>query len=479
MGQAQQFLNLQLAGSTGSRDQKPRTSNQSSSQGMGSNRELLLLRSPVAAERLTRSERAALNIFSHLTVKEQALIIATLRNDFDTRNPLIVEQVAAWADVARHREFLKYLSQHKLAAISQLAEVLTEYLPGTLLLLKTQLEGYTVGTLTARGNRDGQALLLQEIESFSGTPFDPTYLYFLNDRARNARLLDFPSTARRKLQICIDFLKGEKRSANGSITPMPRKFDEVVFIDDEHKNCHTVSNWILECALQEHRQRAPFTLANDLDEYAAKVRELFKFRNDDRATRQLHSYLQRTHRERDPDHIAHRLRVIPAERMNAERLARSLAKILLGECRPAYNACNRLYLFDIDGTVVQLPAKMYIRQRCDDAEIIKITQEQYAENPSMLHWYQKAQTKYQFHGRNVPMHELYYDFREFEEEASIRRTIEIARINNALFKPKQSTQRTKDKAAMHFAAPSLSKAIQAASFAQSLFRRTTSSANPL
>ena len=268
--------------------------------------------------------------------------------------------------------------------IESLIDQHTDYFPALIAVLNAVYDGHDIGLLTARGNRRGHTVLLDAIHDFVGHTIPRRNTYFVNDASRNARLPK-ENTAARKLQVLRDFLNGYYTDAEGNEKPMSKKYDEVIFYDDEMKNITIVADYARDNGLGTS------------------------------------------------------MRAINAKEMCFEEQWEALAEKIKSGAQPDIGREPIIHFFDIDGTLVNIPARMYVVDTRSDEALITITQEEFAHNPSVDYWIEKAREL----DPSVPLDALEYDFKDFRDPERIEHMVRNGLLGNKMFVPEE--KRTSEK----------------------------------
>lgn len=332
--------------------------------------------------------------FARLNEIEQALVLSEMESlcNSGSSTDTVEKAVALYKQhnpedrSARFLQFLRERPEVYNDTVEALIDQHQDYFPALIAVLNAVYAGEDVGLLTARGNREGHRVLLDALEDFIGHTIPRRNMYFVNDTSRNGRLPK-ESTAARKLQVLRDFLNGFYVDENGAEQPMSRKFDKVVFYDDERKNIELV------------------------DDYAKQ------------------------------NGLGDTMQAVDAKQMNLDEQWDALVCKIEAGARPEPGREPVIHFFDIDGTLINIPARMYVIDTRTDARLITITQEDFAHNPKVEYWIELAQQE----NPDVPAESLVYDFEDFRDPERIEQMIRDGLNGNKMFVPKEKRSVDKHK----------------------------------
>jgi hypothetical protein len=143
--------------------------------------------------------------------------------------------------------FLTYSIQQpeiRTFVLERLFDDLRTQLPAVAFTLAHLYSGGFYGLLTARGGRDQEhRAQLETISQIFGHAPIAELTYYVNDSLLSKRFAGrFAGTASRKAAVLTNFACGLKENEEGFVVPMSigKRFDEVLFIDDEDKNLKQV-----------------------------------------------------------------------------------------------------------------------------------------------------------------------------------------------------------------------------------------------
>ncbi|RIL11689.1 MAG: hypothetical protein DCC75_01850, partial [Proteobacteria bacterium] len=88
--------------------------------------------------------------------------------------------------------------------------------------------------------------------------------------------------------------------------------------------------------------------------------------------------------------------------------------------------------FDLDGTLAETDSLLRVVRRGDGKEVMLVTPEEYAEEPTREYWEDRAAKQ----NPDTPREDLQLSFLEFEEESRITRRVRERLRHNELFKRK-------------------------------------------
>jgi hypothetical protein len=316
--------------------------------------------------------------FEVLSSAEQAMVLSRLMNRGNTRtkNTSLIEAAtfseATSAD--KRIETFDALLKSGLCIDEVSSSLLSQkenYFPALLQALCAAYNGDELGLLTARGNRRGHGSLLTAINSFLGVKIPRRNTYFVNDSRLNTRLGD-KSTAEKKLHVLCDFATGEYVDAQGEIKPLSKKYQKVFFYDDEDKNLSTVSS---------------YAIGNNFE----KV-----------------------------------LFAVDARTLNAQNLWNELLQRLDQKSIVRLGDNNVIHFFDIDGTLIQLEASIYVVDTGSNQRLLTISQEAFAEEPTAAVWFERVDP--------LQTLTLSLDFSDFADKSRIQSQVEQRTPENRIFK---------------------------------------------
>ena len=296
-------------------------------------------------------------------------------------------------------------------------------LPAVAFTLAHLYEGGFYGLLTARGGRDQEHRpQLETISQIFGHAPIAELTYYVNDPLLSKRLAGrFGGTASRKAAVLTNFACGLKENAEGFVVPMSigKRFNEIIFIDDEDKNLKQVLRclirgvcahvfdkigWVyrtpeMEMLLNDradHLTEAEFAAhkvkrTGDLSFWSSLVDTLLS-----EYTRHTGHYQDRERLIADlvaekrwmPDTI----KVYDGRTLDIEPSIEIL-RTLFRENKPLLMGSIPSVVFnDIDRTILAVDAKFYvINKNAPGAEpILVFNQEQFAQEPNESHWISEA-----------------------------------------------------------------------------------------
>jgi len=258
-----------------------------------------------------------------------------------------------------------------------------KYFPALLVALNAAYRGDDIGLLTARGNRRGHLAVIQVIESFLGFKIERRNIYFVNDDSRNQRLGNV-STAEKKLLVLRNFVEGMYHDEQGKEQPMSAKYRRVYFYDDEPRNLQTVNLFAASRGWED------------------------------------------------------RLIAVDPFKLSCAALWRSLVKKVLRGSFPAPGRRRVMHFFDIDGTLMQVDACMYVIDKLDGKRLLMVTQEAFAEHPVVQYWLEQAKLAHP----DIPGERIEMDFADFRDATRVEKLIEDKQAAGSLFRnPRRGRKR--------------------------------------
>lgn len=274
-------------------------------------------------------------------------------------------------ETSRREQFASILTRHADCLDQTLRLFLdpqVKFFPALIAAMNAIYRGEDVGLLTARGNRDAHTPMLSAIEAFLGEQVPSWNRYFVNDTERNKRLTS-PSTAGKKLEVLRDFALGHYSDAEGVSHPLSRRYERVIFYDDEQKNLRSAENF-------------------------AKVNGL-----------------------------SHIIQCVDASKMSEENLWEDLMrKLEEGPPAPA-GSRNTIRFFDVDGTLLSVPARMYVKDVQTGVALLTITQQEFAEHPNPDYWISQVMEERLRSGAGISRDSLMFDFDDFRAPDRIEKQV--------------------------------------------------------
>jgi hypothetical protein len=326
---------------------------------------------PVPQERREQFERFMAERFDQMTGGERAWVLANLtfvkedRTDTSQIYPLYRAYKEKEPRIVR-AQFSRCLVDPALydATGDIVFDVLKTYKPAHLALLAAKIRGAELGVLTLRSGREGNLGHINALAQFAGYDFMQRNLYFVSDETLNLRVRHLPSGAARKAQILEDFAAGEYRTATGEIQPLHRRYDRVIFYEDEQRN--------LEAAREKARQFP-----------------------------------------------AGRLVIIDANRIDPERIWRGICQTLRnGEVKPHHSA-REIVFFDLDGTMFDVAATINLVNQRNGTIVRRLTQHEFSAKPEAA-WIEDAMAA----DPAVHREDLVLDFGDFRLAHRVAQQIE-------------------------------------------------------
>jgi hypothetical protein len=324
---------------------------------------------------------------------------------------------------------------------------LRQQLPAIAFTLNHLYQGGYYGLLTAREDRDNlHAVQVETICEMFGFAPQTELVYYVNDPVRSKRLAG-NSTAVKKATVLTNFANGMKEDENGLIEPMSvgRRFDEIIFIDDEDKNLKAVMHCLIRGVYASvmdavgMRFRTP-ELETALTSRALKLTDEEFAKNGVASTHSMafwvsvvdtllskHTSITGKHKDREalianlikrkrwmPDVI----KVYDGRTMEIEPSIQGLKDTFAQRKPVVMGTQNSIVFNDIDRTILTVNARFYVRKKGDPAPLLTLTQAEFAEFPTEGHWIQKAAAD-----RGMDPQNLHFGWDHFRDIVRIRKDI--------------------------------------------------------
>ena len=320
-------------------------------------------------------------------------------------------------------------------------------LPAVAFTLAHLYSGGFYGLLTARGGRDQEHRpQLETISQIFGHAPIAELTYYVNDPLLSKRLAGrFPETASRKAAVLTNFACGLKENAEGFVVPMSigKRFDQIIFIDDEDKNLKQVLRclirgvcahvfdkigWVyrtpeMETLLNERADSLTekefaahkVTRTGDLSFWSSLVDTL------------LSEYTRHTghHQDRekliadlitDKRWMPDTIKVYDGRSLDIEPAIETLRGIFSQNQPILLGSTPSVVFNDIDRTILAVDAKLpVINKNNPDAEpVLIVSQEQFAQQPKEAYWIAEASKL-----SGIPAENLAVDWTHFRDEMQI------------------------------------------------------------
>jgi hypothetical protein len=292
-------------------------------------------------------------------------------------------------------------------------------LPAVSFTLAHLYTGGFYGLLTARGGRDKEhRAQLQAIGQILGHTPIAELTYYVNDQQLSKRFAGkFSGTAARKAAVLTNFACGLKENEEGFVVPMSigKRFDEVIFIDDEDKNLKQVLRCLIRGVCTHvfdkigwvYRTPEMETLLNDRADAltekefsankVARTGELSFWRS--LVDNLLSEYTRHTGEYQDrekliADLIAEKrwmpdaIKVYDGRSVGIEQSIQTLRTIFEGN-EPIVMGSKRSVVFnDIDRTILAVDAKFYVIDKTNPTgeAVLIFSQEDFAREQSEAVW---------------------------------------------------------------------------------------------
>lgn len=292
-------------------------------------------------------------------------------------------------------------------------------LPAIAFTLNHLYKGGYYGLLTAREDRDNwHAVQVETISEMFGFSPQTELVYYVNDPVRSRRLAG-TSTAVKKATVLTNFANGMKEDEQGLIEPMTvgRRFNEIVFIDDEDKNLKAVMHCLIRGVYASVmdavgvKYRTP-ELETALTARALKLTEEEFAKNGVASTHSMafwvsvvdkllskHTSITGEHKNRETliANLIKRKRWMPdvikvhdGRRMDVESSIAGLKETFAERSPVVMGTKDSIVFNDIDRTILTVNALFYVRVKGNPTPLYTLTQAQFAEHPTEAHWIEKT-----------------------------------------------------------------------------------------
>lgn len=332
--------------------------------------------------------------------------------------------------------------------LERLFDGLRSQLPAVAFTLAHLYSGGFYGLLTARGGRDQEhRAQLETISQIFGNAPIAELTYYVNDPQLSKRLAGrFAGTASRKAAVLANFACGLKENAEGFVVPMSmgKRFDEVLFIDDEDKNLKQVLRclirgvcshvfdkigWIYRTPEMEVllNEKADTLTESEFSQHKVQRAGDLSFWHS-LIDNLLREYTRHTgkYQDRDlliADLIAEKrwmpdaIRVFDGRSIEIEPSIDRLRAIFEIN-QPLVIGSNPSVVFnDIDRTILAVDAKFYVVNTNEPSAdpVLVFNQEQFAQEQSEAFWLEKASAE-----SGIPVENLQVSWTHFRDEDQIR-----------------------------------------------------------
>lgn len=366
-----------------------------------------------------------------------------------------------YSDIGRRMWFSRAFRAPETQALAenQTFANLREQLPAIIFTLAHVWDGGTYGLLTARGGRDAHRMQMQLVGRVLGFAAAEELIYYVNDEKRGKRLAG--GTGDRKAQALLNFATGSKFDEQGDLAPMTvgKPFDKILFTDDEDKNLKSVFQASLRDVVSSVLFESGLRHRSETDEQriSAKARTLMEReyaanglrRYEDPAywNEVVKEVLQAFHRQAKssfkPEEMIERLRrmdqwipdkVVPIDGriIDVDACERRLRTRLADPTPLELGSKPVLLLNDIDGNLLNVQARFYVRRKGDEVSppLLVFDQATWAENPNVDYWAKKVGA-----AEGLDPSILTVDFKHFRDQEAIEQDILRALHRNAAFLP--------------------------------------------
>ncbi len=366
------------------------------------------------------------HIYSRLTTEEQSRVLSAVGRQCDC------------LDGPENTESISLLLSCDSASAHAVSDAIfaevRSYAPALVFAMNVLADGGTVGLLTARENREGNAEIIRLVGDFLSCDIPEAKAYFINDSALNRRLEYHDGDPSRKLQILLDNLNGVKFNAVGCWTPTSAGFDRIYLIDDERAVLKKVNEFFLELWVRRRLDAKDRLYTSDT--ISGVVGRMLQ-RANDKGVGEVSLWRiirKKLHRDTGLD-IGKKLRVFDAAKLNMEMEWQCLIRKLSGAQRPSRR--SSLLLLDLDGTVLHLPRRIYVRssRNPDRRPFLILSDEEFKEHPDNEYWILRASSRCYMNPED-----LFVDHSEANDPEHLQGVIAKARRDNSILKPGNGRQ---------------------------------------
>jgi hypothetical protein len=348
------------------------------------------------------------------------------------------------------QEALQTPSSRELVIETLLNDLRTQ-LPAIAFTLAHIYSGGHYGLLTAREARDfHHACQIETISEMFGFAPQTELVYYVNDLHYSKRLGGKSvSTAVKKATVLTNFANGIKEDEEGAVVPMTlgKRFQEILFIDDEDKNLQAVMHCLVRgvCASVMDaigmRFRTPQweqrlnERAEQLTEQAyaqagiASTHSMVFWR--DLVTTLTEKYLSKSGATTSSEDLIAKLiqegkwmpdviKVYDGRKISHDPAIATLRSVFAAQ-QPVMLGTRESILFnDIDKNILSVNALFYIRRKGQEnsAPLLTFNQSDFAEHSSSQYWIDWAAALH-----NIPSSELELSWDHFQKADVIRRDI--------------------------------------------------------
>lgn len=338
--------------------------------------------------------------------------------------------------------------EYRAFVLEEFFDRLRTQLPAVAFTLAHLYSGGFYGLLTARGGRDqGHGPQLETISQIFGTAPIAELTYYVNDPLLSKRFAGrFAGTASRKAAVLTNFACGLKENEEGFVVPMSvgKRFDEVLFIDDEDKNLKQVLRCLIRGVCAQvfdkigwvYRTPEMEVLLNEkadtLTETEFSAHKVARTENltfwktliDNLLSEYTRHTGQYQDRERliadlmaDKRWMPDTIKVYDGRTMGVEASIERLRSIFHLNEPLLMGSMPSVVFNDIDRTILAVDAKFYIMNKNapDAAPVLVFNQEQFAQEQSEAYWIAKASEE-----SGIPAEHLEFSWTHFRDEDQIR-----------------------------------------------------------
>jgi hypothetical protein len=296
-------------------------------------------------------------------------------------------------------------------------------LPAIAFTLNHLYRGGYYGLLTAREDRDTlHTVQVETISEMFGFSPQTELVYYVNDPVRSKRLAG-NSTAVKKATVLTNFANGMKEDEHGLIEPMTvgRRFNEIIFIDDEDKNLKAVMHCLIRGVYASVmdavgvKYRTP-ELESALSARALTLSDEEFSKKGVAATHSMafwvsvvdkllskHTSITGEHKNRETliANLIKRKRWMPevikvydGRKMDLDSSIEGLKQTFAQRSPVVMGTKDSIVFNDIDRTILTVNALFYVREKGNPNPLYALTQAQFGEHPTEAFWVEQTAEKH-------------------------------------------------------------------------------------
>lgn len=335
--------------------------------------------------------------------------------------------------------------------LKKLLDELQTQLPAIAYTLAHIYTGGYYGLLTARESRDfHHASQIETISEMFGFAPQTELVYYVNDLQYSRRLGGKAvSTAVKKATVLTNFANGLKEDEDGCVVPMTlgKRFDEIIFIDDEDKNLKAVMHCLIRSVCANVMDQ--IGMWHRTPEWEQRLNERAERLTTDAYQREgisaTHSpqfwtnlvaslttrYISSQAPEQGSDKIIADLiskgrwmpdiiKVYDGRKLPVEPSLTKLQEVFAGSTPVILGTRRSIVFNDIDKNILSVNALFYIRRK-DEPEgrpLLTFSQAEFAEHSTEAYWKKKVATE-----QGIPEDQLVFCWDHFQKADFVRRDI--------------------------------------------------------